>query len=238
MKAAYAPIRRGYYDVFVAMFVAFLLLSNIAATKLIDVGPLIFDGGALLFPLTYVIGDVLAEVYGFKAARKAIGLGFIASIIASATFYLVQIAPPAAEYENQAAFEAVLGVVPRFVLASLCGYIVGQLLNAYVLTWIKNRWGEKHLWARLVGSTVVGEFVDTIIFCTVAWYGVVSWGTILNLTATGFVYKVVVEIVLLPVTYAVINWVKKNEPGYGVADSADPTPVEAGATGDQPTECA
>ncbi|MDP9806317.1 putative integral membrane protein (TIGR00697 family) [Trueperella bonasi] len=215
MKAAYAPIRRGYYDVFVALFVAFLLLSNIAATKLIGVGPLVFDGGALLFPLTYVIGDVLAEVYGFKAARKAIGLGFVASIIGALTFSLVQIAPPAAEYENQAAFEAVLGVVPRFVLASLCGYIVGQLLNAYVLTWIKNRWGEKHLWARLVGSTVVGEFVDTILFCVVAWGGVVSWGTILNLTATGFGYKVIVEIVLLPITYVVINWVKNNEPGYG-----------------------
>ncbi len=218
MKAAYAPIRRGYYDIFVALFVAFLLLSNIAATKLIDAGPLIFDGGALLFPLTYVIGDVLSEVYGFKAARKAIVLGFIASIVASATFYLVQIAPPAAEYENQVAFEAVLGVVPRFVFASLCGYIFGQFLNAYVLTAIKNRWGERHLWARLIGSTVVGEFVDTILFCIVAWYGVVSWGTILNLTATGVVYKVLVEVALLPVTYAVINWTKKNEPGYGVVN--------------------
>lgn len=213
-QSRYVPERKGYYDIFAALFVAFLVLSNIAATKLIAVGPLVFDGGAILFPLTYVIGDVLAEVYGFRSARRAILLGFVASVAASATFFLVAAAPPAADYENQAAFEAVLGVVPRFVLASICGYLIGQLLNAFVLTKIKDRWGEAHLWARLIGSTVVGEFADTIVFCLVAWLGTAGMATILNLTATGVVYKVAVEVVLLPVTYAVIRFAKSREPEY------------------------
>lgn len=212
----YVPLRRSYFDIIAVLFVAFLLLSNIGATKLIGIGNLVFDGGAILFPLTYVLGDILAEVYGFKAARRAIILGFVASAMASFVFWLIIQAPPDASYENQAAFEAVLGVVPRFVLASLCGYIVGQLLNAWVLTRIKDRWGEKHLWARLMGSTVVGELADTIIFCVIAWIGVVSGATILNLLVVGFIYKVAVEALLLPVTYAAVGWIKRNEPAATV----------------------
>ncbi|MFP7707980.1 queuosine precursor transporter [Trueperella sp. LYQ141] len=210
----YARVRFSHYEIFLALFIACLLLSNIAATKLIAAGPLVFDGGAILFPLTYVIGDVLAEVYGFRGARRAIILGFLASALGSLTFWLVAIAPSAAEYTGQEAFVTVLGVVPRFVLASLLGYIAGQLLNAYVLTWIKDHWGENQLWVRLIGSTVVGEFADTIIFCIVAWIGTVSWGTIFNLTGTGFIYKVLVEVAILPITYPVIRWVKAHEPHY------------------------
>ncbi len=212
----YVPLHRSYFDIIAVLFVAFLLLSNIGATKLIGIGNLVFDGGAILFPLTYVLGDILAEVYGFKAARRAIILGFVASAMASLVFWLIIQAPPDSSYENQAAFEAVLGVVPRFVLASLCGYIVGQLLNAWVLTRIKDRWGEKHLWARLMGSTVVGELADTIIFCVIAWIGVVSGATILNLLVVGFIYKVAVEALLLPVTYAAVGWIKRNEPAVTV----------------------
>lgn len=202
---------RHYLDVVVVLFVSFLVLSNIGATKLIAIGPLVTDGGAILFPLTYILGDVLAEVYGFRSAKRAIVMGFVVSALASLVFWLVSIAPPAPEYENQAAFEAVLGVVPRFFVASLCAYFVGQMLNAWVLTRIRERWGEKNLWARLIGSSVVGEFADTAIFCVIAWVGVVSWPTILNLMVVGFVYKVGVEVVLLPVTYAVIGFVKKRE---------------------------
>ncbi|OQD36297.1 hypothetical protein B1R42_07775 [Trueperella pyogenes] len=212
--ATYAPIRRGYYDYFAVFFVSFLLLSNIGATKLVEVGPLTFDGGAILFPLTYIIGDVLSEVYGFKAAKRAIFMGFVVSFLASLTFWLVIMLPAHPDYTSQAAFEEVLGVVWRFVAASLAGYLVGQLLNAKVLTAIKDRWGEKHMWARLVGSTLVGEAADTIIFCLVAWIGVMSWAVIANLALVGFFYKVAVEIVFLPLTYLVINLVKKHEPNY------------------------
>lgn len=215
---SFAPVRRGHYDIIVVFFVSFLLLSNIGATKLIEIGvfdwTLIFDGGAILFPLTYILGDVLAEVYGFRPARRAILLGMFVSIMASAVFFLVQIAPPAADYENQAAFEAVLGFVPRIVAASVAGYVVGQLINSWVLVTIKKKYGEKNLWARLMGSTVLGEAADTMIFCVVAWVGVMPASTILNLMIVGYVYKVAVEIVLLPVTYRVVAWVKRTEPAY------------------------
>ncbi|WP_245792396.1 queuosine precursor transporter [Bowdeniella nasicola] len=204
------------YDVVVTLFVGFLLLSNISATKLIqlDLGglQLIFDGGAILFPLTYILGDVLAEVFGFARAKRAIILGFVVSIVASLTLYLVQIAPPAADYQNQEAFAAVLGFVPRIVAASLAGYLVGQYLNAWVLTWMKGR-SEKNLWARLLGSTVVGEAADTIIFCTIAFAGTLSSGNLVNYIVVGFAYKVGLEALLLPVTYRVIGLFKRYRVG-------------------------
>ena len=143
-------------------------MSNIAATKGIKFGVIVTDGGFILFPLTYVLGDVMAEVYGLKAARNAILVGFAMALLASVTFYLVQISPPTTDYTNQAAFEAVLGTVPRILLASVSGYLIGQFLNAYVVVRIKAVTKEKHMWARLIGSTLVGEFADTLIFCSIA----------------------------------------------------------------------
>ena len=197
------------------MFVAFLLISNIAGTKVtaLDAGPihLVFDGGAILFPMTYVLGDVLSEVYGFRRARRVIVLGFVASVLASLTFLIVQVAPVGPGYVNQAAFEAVLGFVPRIVAASIIGYLAGQLVNALVLVKIRERWGADHLWARLVGSTVVGELFDTVLFCTIAFIGVIPGAEFANYIITGYVYKVGVEIILLPITYRVIAFVRKRE---------------------------
>ncbi|WP_072340985.1 queuosine precursor transporter [Actinomyces urinae] len=203
------------YDIVAISFVALLILSNIAATKLIGIhiGPalLVFDGGAVLFPLTYILGDVLSEVYGFSRARRAILAGFAFSIIAALTFLVVGAAPAGPGYENQEAFVAVLGFVPRIVAASVLGYLAGQLLNSWVLVRIKAKWGERHLWARLIGSTLVGEFADTLIFCTVAFYGVITGAEFLNYLFVGYVYKVGVEVILLPVTYRVIGWIKRIE---------------------------
>ncbi len=205
----------GVSDIVTVAFVAFLLISNITATKLIGihVGPafLVFDGGAILFPLTYVLGDVLSEVYGFTRARRTIVIGFAISITASSVFWLVQMTPPAPGYENQSAYEAVLGFVPRIVAASMCGYLAGQILNSLVLVRIKKRWGQKYLWARLIGSTVVGEAADTVIFCTIAYFGIITGGEFVNYVVTGYVYKVLVEVIMLPVTYPVIAWVKRRE---------------------------
>jgi uncharacterized integral membrane protein (TIGR00697 family) len=185
--------------------------------KLIEFGPIITDGGVFLFPLVYIAGDILSEVYGFKAARKAIFIGFAMSILAALTFWVVQISPPAEAWGNQEAFESVLGFVPRIVLASVAGFLVGQLLNAWVLVKIKERTQEKALWLRLLGSTAVGEFADTIVFCTIAFYGVITGEEFLIYVAFGFAYKTLVEIVLLPVSYAVIGWVKRHEPTYADA---------------------
>ena len=214
---------RGNYDLVVALFVSLLLISNVAATKLIAFGPewspfglpilpIITDGGALLFPLTYVLGDVLAEVFGMQGARRAILLGFGVSLLASFTFLAVGAAPAAAGYENQDAFVAVLGFVPRIVAASLTGYLIGQFLNAWVLVRLK-QWGEgKGLWKRLLGSTVVGEAADTTIFCLIAFGGQIDGGTMLNYIVVGYLFKVGVEAVLLPVTYRVISLVRSREP--------------------------
>jgi len=213
-------VPHSLYPGIVAVFVALLLISNIGAVKLIEFGPFITDGGAFLFPLVYIVGDVLAEVYGWKAARRAIILAFAMSALAAFTFFLVQVSPPAEAWENQAAFEAVLGFVPRIVLASILGFLVGQLLNAYVLVWIKNKTRERKLWARLLGSTVIGQFADTLVFCTIAFYGVITGGDFITYVLVGFAYKTAVEVILLPVTYRVIAVVKKREPTYELALTA------------------
>ena len=213
-RISFATPAHGAYPYVIAIFAALLLLSNIGAVKLIEFGPIITDGGAFLFPLVYIVGDVLSEVYGLKAARRAIFLAFALSILASLTFLAVQAAPAADSWDNQSAFESVLGFVPRIVLASVCGFLVGQLLNAYVLVKLKERTAEKALWFRLIGSTVVGEFADTLTFCTIAFYGVITGGDFLNYVITGYVYKTLLEVVLLPVTYRVIALMKRIEPTY------------------------
>jgi len=218
-RVHFAVAGSSLYPLIVGVFVGVLLISNIGATKLIAFGPVITDGGAFLFPLAYIIGDILSEVYGLKAARKAILLGFVMLVLAALTFFLVQISPPADGYENQAAFEAVLGFVPRIVLASIAGYLVGQLLNAYVLVKIKERTKEKALWLRLIGSTVVGEFADTLVFCTIAFYGIITGAEFVNYVIVGYIYKTLLEVVLLPITYPVIGWVKRREPTYALPTS-------------------
>jgi uncharacterized integral membrane protein (TIGR00697 family) len=214
-RPKFATVPTSLYPILATVFVSLLLLSNIAATKLIAFGPLITDGGAFLFPLTYVLGDILSEVYGLKATRRIIWLGFAMALLAGFTFYLVQLSPPAPGWENQSAFEAVLGFVPRILLASVCGYLAGEFLNSYVLVKIKERTLERRLWLRLVGSTVVGEFADTLVFCTVAFYGVITGAEFINYVLVGYVYKTMLEVFLLPVTYPVIGFVKSREPSYG-----------------------
>ena len=224
-RVQFATTGSSLYPFIVGAFVGVLLISNIGATKLIEFGPdislggmvispVITDGGAFLFPLAYIIGDILSEVYGFRAARRAILLGFVMLVLAAVTFLAVQFAPAAADYPHQDAFEAVLGFVPRIVLASICGYLVGQLLNAYVLVWIKERTKEKALWARLIGSTAVGELADTVVFCFIAFYGVITGPEFVNYVVYGYLYKTILEVVLLPITYPVIGWIKRREPSY------------------------
>lgn len=215
MTARFIPLQPTLYPVIVAFFVAVFLISNILATKGVAIGPLITDGAFFLFPLAYVLGDVIAECYGFKAARRAIFTGFGVTLLAVASFYVAIWLPPADFYESQSEFAHILGLVPQIVVASLAGYIVGQLLNSWVLVKIKQRTGEKSLWARLIGSTVVGEFGDTLLFCVIAApvIGITTGGELINYVVVGFLWKTLIEVVLLPFTYAVIAWVKRRE-GY------------------------
>ncbi|WP_423899593.1 queuosine precursor transporter [Corynebacterium matruchotii] len=211
--SSYIPVQKSAYPVLLALFTTIFILSNIVSTKGVQVGPLVTDGAFFLFPAAYVIGDVISECYGFRAARRAVWTGFLAMIIAVSTFYVAILLPAASFYEGQAAFAVTLGLVPRIVVASLSGYAAGQLLNAWLLTLMKDRLGERGLWKRLLGSTVVGEFGDTLIFCLIAApvIGISTVGDTANYVVVGFVWKTLVEVAVMPITYLVIRRIKAHE---------------------------
>ncbi len=208
------------YAAIAAMFVGILLISNVVAVKPIAFGsismggvslPLVFDGGVFLFPLAYILGDVIAEVYGLKASRRAIFTAFGLALLASLTILAVQLSPPAAGWENQEAFAAVLGFVPRIVTASLLAFLLGQLLNAWVLDRMRTRTSGRLLRTRLIVSTMVGQLADTLIFCTIAFAGVLTGIDFVMYVLLGYLVKVVAEVVLLPVTTRVISAVRRAE---------------------------
>ena len=211
--SSYIPVQKSAYPVLLALFTTIFVLSNIVSTKGVQVGRLVTDGAFFLFPAAYVIGDVISECYGFRAARRAVWTGFLAMIIAVSTFYVAILLPAASFYEGQAAFAVTLGLVPRIVVASLSGYAAGQLLNAWLLTLMKDRLGERGLWKRLLGSTVVGEFGDTLIFCLIAApvIGISTVGDTANYVVVGFVWKTLVEVAVMPITYLVIRRIKAHE---------------------------
>jgi queuosine precursor transporter len=221
----FATTGSAYYPTLVAVFTGLVLISNVAATKGIAFGPiigdwsLITDGGFIVFPLTYVIGDVLSEVYGFKAARRAIFLGFAMNGLAAFTFWVTIYLPAADFYPNQEHFENIVHAYTQLIVAGLAGFIVGQTINAWVVVFIKERTKEKHLWARLVGSTFAGQLGDTVVFCSIAAgaIGISTFGDFVTYTALGWIYKTAVEVIMLPVTYRVIAYIKRHEPTYGAA---------------------
>ncbi|MFC8047723.1 queuosine precursor transporter [Nocardia sp. NPDC057353] len=226
---AYAQAARGYYTPIVALFATTLIISNICATKGVEffagssltlgpiqLLPIVTDGAFFLFPLAYIVGDVLSEVYGFRATRRAVLYGFAALLLTVACFAIAIRLPAAGFYEHQEAFRTVIGTTPRLVLAGLAGYLVGQLLNSATLVLIKERTREKYLWARLIGSTVVGQFADTLIFCAIAAgaIGIETWQQFVNYLVVGFLWKTLCEVLVLPITYRVIAFLKQRE-DYG-----------------------
>ncbi|WP_314325694.1 queuosine precursor transporter [Paenarthrobacter ilicis] len=218
----FASIGSPYFGIMLAVMAVVLILSNIGASKGVVLGPIITDGGFFLFPLAYILGDVMSEVYGFKVARKAIITSFALSVFASLCYWIIIALPGFNDdygMSKQAAIEGALGPVPQIVLASLLAFLVGQTINSWILVKMKQRTGEKSLWARLVSSSVVGEFVDTLIFCSIAAsvIGVTDAGSFVNYVLVGFLYKTAVEILFVPITVLVVGWIKKREPSYGVA---------------------
>ncbi|MDO4241393.1 MAG: queuosine precursor transporter [Microbacteriaceae bacterium] len=224
-QARFSPIGSGIYPILVAVMAVVLILSNIGGSKgvVFDgvpvLGQIITDGGFFLFPLAYIVGDVVSEVYGFKASRRAIITSFALSIFAAACYWVIIVLPGMAEYDGQDALERTLGPVPLIVLGSLLGFLVGQTVNAFLLTLMKRKTGERGLFARIAASTVVGEFLDTLIFCAIAAsvIGITSFEQFLNYLLIGFVYKTAVELLLSPVTMLVVGWFKRQEPHYGAA---------------------
>jgi uncharacterized integral membrane protein (TIGR00697 family) len=212
----FATIGSAYYPTLVAVFTGLVLISNVAATKGVAFGPLLTDGGFLVFPLTYVIGDVLSEVYGFRAARRAVFVGFAMQALAVLVLWATVRLPGAPDYANQDALATTVAAITGLAVAGLSGFLVGQLVNAWVVVRIKQRTKEQHLWARLLGSTVVGQFADTLVFCAIAApiIGFGDMGSFAVYAALGWVYKTVIEAAMLPVTYRVIAVIKRREPTY------------------------
>jgi uncharacterized integral membrane protein (TIGR00697 family) len=212
----FARVGSVYYPVLVAVFTALVIISNVAATKGVAFGPIITDGGFLVFPLTYIIGDVLAEVYGFRATRRAIILGFVMNAIAALVFWVTVYLPAADFYPNQEHLANVVGAYTQLIVAGLAGFIVGQTINAWTVVKIKERTREKHLWARLVGSTFAGQLGDTLVFCSIAAgaIGITTFGDFVTYAVLGWIYKTAVEVIMLPITYRVIAYIKRHEPTY------------------------
>ena len=200
-----------YFDVIMALFVAVLLISNLASTKIVSLWMFTFDGGTILFPLSYIFGDVLTEVYGYQRSRKVIWTGFGAALLMSLVLWVVQEMPPAAAWPNQQAYESLLGFVPRIVLASLVAYFGGAFSNAFLMSKLKIKTKGKLLWVRTIGSTLVGEGIDTAIFCMVAFYGVLPNELLISIIISNYIFKSGVEILFTPLTYAIIGFLKKRE---------------------------
>ncbi|UZK71122.1 queuosine precursor transporter [Sphingomonas sp. S1-29] len=207
-----------YFDFVMAAFVTILLLSNvIGAGKVSAIDGFVFGAGILFFPVSYVIGDVLTEVYGYARARRCIWAGFGAMIFLAVMSAVVVAMPPAPGWEGQAAYEAVFGAVPRIVLASIAAFWAGEFVNSYVLARMKLLTKGKHLWSRTIGSTVVGQGVDSLIFYPLAFLGVWDTAQVFTVLVTNWGLKVLWEALLTPVTYAVVGWLKRRE-GVDVFD--------------------
>ena len=192
-----------------ALFVACLLTANIIAVKVISLGPFILPAAIIIFPLSYIFGDILTEVYGYRWARKVIWLGFFCNLIFVIFAWVGQVLPPAPLWEGQEAYESILGYTPRLLVASFCGYFVGEFANSFVLSKMKILTRGRWLWSRTIGSTIVGQGLDTSIFITGAYLGTPFFAPIMILYH--WLAKTAIEAAATPFTYALVNFLKKKE---------------------------
>jgi uncharacterized integral membrane protein (TIGR00697 family) len=213
-----------YFDLIMAVFVTVLVVSNVASSaKIVDLKfgilgiPMFFDGGTILFPLSYIFGDILTEVYGYKRSRRVIWTGFVCLALASGVFALLNVLPGEAAwqgYAGDAAYAAILGGMSSggIVLGSLAGYWSGAFSNSFVLAKMKLLTNGRWLWMRTIGSTLIGELVDTAAFVTVAsLFRVFPWESFVSITLTNYLFKCAVEAAMTPVTYAIVNRLKRTE---------------------------
>ncbi|HYR92054.1 MAG TPA: queuosine precursor transporter [Terriglobia bacterium] len=201
-----------YYDLVMALFVTILLCSNIiGAAKVATVWGFTFGAGVLFFPISYIFNDVLTEVYGYARARKVVWAGFGALIFASFMSWVVVALPPAPGWNDQPAYEAVFGQTPRIVFASLTAFFVGEFANSYVLAKMKVKTAGRYLWMRTIGSTIVGEGVDSLVFYPVAFLGFWETSLVIRVMISNYVIKVLWEAIVTPVTYQVVGFLKRAE---------------------------
>ena len=246
VRAAADPRQFRYYDLLVHVFVVVLLVSNLVAQKIcaigpfeiggVTLGPFYVSGAQALFPITYIFGDIFVEVYGYSASRRAIWIGFFSAALLAVMALFTTALPAAEHWDNQEAFEAVFGFVPRVLAASLIAYWCGEFANAVVMSKMKIWTKGNLLWTRTIGSTVVGQFVDTIIVVFIIFFGQ-DLMTILNLIVTSYFFKVIYEAAATPLTYMVVNTLKRAE-GVDVYDEGvdfNPFHTKTGRTPEDPS---
>src|ERR1700723_4541763 len=200
-----------HFDLLLAIFIVVLLISNLVGQKLCALGPFVISGGQLLFPLTYIFGDVFTEVYGYAASRRAIWLGFFGTALLYVIGAIVIALPSAPGWRNEQAFSTVFGFIPRVLAASLIAFWAGEFANSYTMARLKLITNGRMLWTRTIGSTVVGQAVDTILVITLTFGGIYSASILLNIMVTGYALKVAYEVIATPLTYLVVNWLKRAE---------------------------
>ncbi len=199
------------YEILVALFITVLIVSNIASTKIVHFYSLTFDAGTILFPLAYIVGDIITEIYGFRKMRRLIYLGIGMLLITTLTFYIVGLLPHAIDWTGQDAYNSILGVVWRIVGASIIALFFGEFFNSYILAKLKIQTKGKGIWGRVVGSTAIGSLIDTTLFSTIAFAGTMRSSTLIQLIATVYLVKVVTEIVVSPITLQIIAYIKRTE---------------------------
>lgn len=192
-----------------AIFITCLITANVIAVKLVSLGPVILPAAIFIFPLSYIFGDVLTEVYGYRQARQVIWLAFICNLIFVVFVWVGQILPPASFWEGQAAYERILGYTPRLLAASFLGYLVGEFANSFIMARMKILTQGRWLWSRTIGSTVVGQGLDTTIFITIAFIGTPAFLPVMILYH--WLAKMVIEALATPATYRLVNYLKRKE---------------------------
>ena len=195
--------------IIIAVFITCLITANIIAVKIISLGPFLLPAAIFVFPLSYIFGDVLTEVYGYRVARRIIWLGFFCNLIFVFFAWIGQVLPPAPFWGNQESYQSILGYAPRLLAASFCGYLAGEFANSFVLARMKILTRGRWLWSRTIGSTVVGEGLDTAIFITLAFIGTASFVPVMILYH--WLAKTAIEAIFTPATYAIVNWLKRRE---------------------------
>ena len=198
-----------------ALFTTALITSNLIAVKLFALGTLVLPAAVILFPVTYILGDVLTEVYGYARTRKVIWLGFVCNLVAVAAIWAAGALPPAGFWGGQAAWDEIFGFVPRILFASFAAYLVGEFANAYVLARMKIATAGRHLWARTIGSTIIGQGLDSTVFITIAFAGVLPTGALASTILLQWILKTAYEAAATPLTYAIVGSLKR-------AEGADP----------------
>jgi uncharacterized integral membrane protein (TIGR00697 family) len=205
------------FVVVAALFVTCLITANIIIAKQISIGGIILPAAIIIFPLSYIIGDVLTEVYGYQQARRVIWLGFLCNLVTVVAIWIAQKLPPAPVFEAQAAYESILGSTPRFLLASFLAYLAGEFMNSFVLAKMKIITKGRWLWTRTIGSTLVGQGVDTVVVLTIAFVGVLPLSVLGIMILSHWLAKSAYEVIATPLTYVVVGYLKRKE-GVDVYD--------------------